>query len=69
MDPRPHLHGMLPEEIAEHLRTAGVAVRDDEARRILAHRLVKKRHDYAPVRPISKRLAAEAAARFDAMAR
>lgn len=34
---RPHLFGMLPGELASFLRAGGVAVRDAEARRILAH--------------------------------
>jgi 23S rRNA (adenine2503-C2)-methyltransferase len=66
METRPHLFGMLPEEIAESLRASGVAVRDDEARRVLARRLVKKRHHYEPARPLGKRLAAAVEARFDA---
>jgi len=64
MEPRPHLFGLLPEEIAAHLRAAGVAVRDDEARRILAHRL-PPRGKHAPTRPVGKRLLGEVAARFD----
>ena len=64
MDPRPHLFGLLPEEIAARLREAGVAVRDDEARRILAHRL-PPRGKHAPSRPVGKRLLSEVAARFD----
>jgi len=34
-----HLFSLLPDEIAATLRAAGVPVRDDEARRILAHTL------------------------------
>ena len=64
MDPRPHLFGLLPEEIAARLREAGVAVRDDEARRILAHRL-PPRGKHAPSRPVGKRRRSAGAARFD----
>jgi 23S rRNA (adenine2503-C2)-methyltransferase len=32
----PHLWAMLPEELCAHLRAHGVAVRDDEGRRVLA---------------------------------
>lgn len=62
---RPHLFGLFPEEIAERLRSAGVAVRDQDARRILAKRLVRKRHGYEPARPVGKRIEAEVARRFD----
>jgi 23S rRNA (adenine2503-C2)-methyltransferase len=33
----PHLFGLLPEDLASHLRANGVAVRDAEARRLIAH--------------------------------
>jgi 23S rRNA (adenine2503-C2)-methyltransferase len=65
MEGRPHLSGLFPEEIAERLRAAGVPVRDDEARRVLARRLVRRRPGYEPVRPIPKRLAAAVEERFD----
>jgi len=65
MEDRPHLFGLFPEEIADGLRAAGVPVRDDEARRILAGRLVQRRHDHAPARPVGRRVTAAAEARFD----
>jgi len=65
MPPLPHPLGMLPEEIAAHLRSGGVAVRDDEARRILSYRAVPKGREHARRRPLGKRLDAAVAERFD----
>ncbi len=37
MTDRPHLLGMLPQDLAEYLRGRGVAIRDAESRRIQGH--------------------------------
>jgi 23S rRNA (adenine2503-C2)-methyltransferase len=50
----PHLFGMLPENLAPHLRANGVAVRDAEARRILAHAVAEGRDGYPEARPVPK---------------
>jgi 23S rRNA (adenine2503-C2)-methyltransferase len=65
VESRPHLFGLLPEEIAAALRGAGVIVRDDEARRVLAHRLPPWPAGKPRRRPVGKRLEAAVAARFD----
>jgi 23S rRNA (adenine2503-C2)-methyltransferase len=49
-----HLFGMLPEDLAAHLRAHGVAVRDAEARRILAHAVAHGRDGYPVSRPVPK---------------
>lgn len=63
---RPHLHACLPEDVAAHLRAAGVEVRDDEARRILAHALSPTGARDEEKRPIAKALRARVAELFDA---
>lgn len=50
----PHLFGMLPEDLAEHLRGAGVAVRDAEARRIVAHAIAHGRAGHPVSRPVPR---------------
>ena len=65
MNSRPHLFESLPEEIAAHLRGAGVAVRDDEARRVLAHAMSPTAAKDEARRPLSKRLHAAVDAHFD----
>jgi 23S rRNA (adenine2503-C2)-methyltransferase len=51
---RPHLFGMLPDDLALHLRAHGVAVRDAEARRVVAHAIANG-HDGFPVsRPVPR---------------
>lgn len=49
-----HLFGMLPDDLAEHLRAQGVGVRDGEARRLLAHALANGRDGYPTSRPVPK---------------
>ncbi len=53
----PHLYGMLPEDLAAHLRGQGVEVRDGEARRVLAHAITQGRDGYPTSRPVPKRVA------------
>ena len=65
MDPRPHLFGSFPEEIAGTLRAAGIPVRDEEARRILAHRLVGRGPEHAARRPVGRRHSAAVESLFD----
>jgi 23S rRNA (adenine2503-C2)-methyltransferase len=48
----PHLYGMLPEELALHLRDREVPVRDAEARRILAHAVANGRDGFPEARPV-----------------
>ena len=48
----PHILGMLPEDLASHLRAHGVPVRDAETRRVLAHAIAHGRDDYPTARPI-----------------
>lgn len=55
---RPELLGMLPEELAAHLRAAGVAVRDAEARRIVAHAIAHGRDGFPSARPVPRALEA-----------
>ncbi len=58
----PHLLGMLPDAIAAHLRGKGIEVRDDEARRTLAHAFWPRD---AEKRPLSKALREQVAGSFD----
>jgi 23S rRNA (adenine2503-C2)-methyltransferase len=48
-----HLLGMLPDDLATHLRAHGVAVRDAEARRVLAH-VMASRDGYPTSRPVPR---------------
>jgi len=48
-----HILGMLPDDLAAHLRAHGVAVRDAEARRILAHAMAG-RDGYPTSRPVPR---------------
>lgn len=50
---RPHVLGLLPDALAAHLRGAGVALRDDEARRLCSLRFSRE-GDPRPVRPLSR---------------
>jgi 23S rRNA (adenine2503-C2)-methyltransferase len=45
---------MLPEELAAHLRAAGVSVRDAEARRIVAHAIAHGRDGFPSSRPVPR---------------
>jgi 23S rRNA (adenine2503-C2)-methyltransferase len=51
-----HLFGMLPETLAAHLRAHDVAVRDAEARRVLAHAVAHGRTGYPSARPVPRAL-------------
>ena len=51
---RPHLFGMLPGDLAAHLRTAGVEVRDGEARRIVAHAIAQGLDGHPRSRPVPR---------------
>ncbi|MCM2315273.1 MAG: radical SAM protein [Thermoanaerobaculia bacterium] len=55
---RPHLFGMLPDDLVSILRGRGVEVRDDEARRILAHAITRGRDGFPETRPVPKRVEA-----------
>ncbi len=58
-----HLYGFLPEDLAAHLREKGVAIRDAEARRVLAHAIANGREGFPVARPVP-RTVAEAIERF-----
>lgn len=62
---RPNLLGMLPEELAAHLRAAGVSVRDAEARRIVAHAIAHGREGYPESRPVPRAVEAAVDALVD----
>jgi 23S rRNA (adenine2503-C2)-methyltransferase len=62
---QPHLFGLLPDEIAAHLRAAGAGVRDDEALRIMAHAVSPTGANDSTRRPVSKALKAAVASTFD----
>ena len=51
-----HLFGMLPEDLAARLRAEGVAVRDAEARRVVAHAIAHGREGYPTARPVPRAL-------------
>jgi 23S rRNA (adenine2503-C2)-methyltransferase len=52
--------GLFPEEMAETLRAAGVEIRDDEARRLLTLRMVRRADGRPPARPVRERVVAAA---------
>ena len=54
----PHLLGLLPDDLASHLRAHGVEVRDAEARRIIAHAIAGGRDGFPSARPVPARVAA-----------
>ncbi len=49
-----NIHGLLPEELATHLRSQGVAVRDAEARRLVAHVVANGREGFPVSRPVPR---------------
>lgn len=49
-----HLFGMLPEDLAAHLRANGVTIRDAEARRIVAHAIAHGRDGHPISRPVPR---------------
>lgn len=61
----PHLFGMLPEDLAAHLRANGVAVRDAEARRIVAHAIAHGREGHPSARPVPRSVEAAVDALID----
>lgn len=63
--PRPHLFGLLPEDLEALLAEAGVPVRPAETRRLLAHVIAHGRDGFPTARPLPARLETEIAARFD----
>jgi 23S rRNA (adenine2503-C2)-methyltransferase len=50
----PHLFGLLPDDLAAHLRARGVAIRDAEARRVLAHAIAHGREGFPSARPVPR---------------
>ncbi len=51
---RPHLLGMLPEELVAHLAGAGTRIGLDEARRILSHVITHARPGFPTARPVGR---------------
>ena len=51
-----HLFGLLPDDLAAHLRAHGVEIRDAEARRVIAHVVAHGRDGYPRSRPVPKRV-------------
>jgi 23S rRNA (adenine2503-C2)-methyltransferase len=51
---KPNLLGMLPEDLSAHLREQGIAVRDAEARRVLAHVITKAQSGFPVSRPVPR---------------
>ncbi len=54
----PHLFGLLPDDLASHLRAHGVAVRDAEARRVVAHAIAHGREGFPAARPVPRHVGA-----------
>jgi 23S rRNA (adenine2503-C2)-methyltransferase len=54
MPPVRHLFGFLPEDLAGFLREQGVAVRDAEARRLVAHGIAHGRDGHPVARPVPR---------------
>ena len=51
---RPHLFGLLPADLARQLSAAGVAIREGEARRIVAHAVAHGREGFPVKRPVPR---------------
>lgn len=51
---RPHLLGVFPHELAEHLRAAGVDATEAEARRVVAHAVTRGLQGFPRARPVRK---------------
>ena len=49
-----HIFGLLPGDLASHLRANGVATRDAEARRIVAHAVANGRDGFPVSRPVPR---------------
>lgn len=56
---------MLPEDLASHLRANGVAVRDAEARRVVAHAIARGREGHPVARPVPRSVEAAVDALVD----
>ncbi len=52
----PQILGLLPGDLASHLRANGVAVRDAEARRVIAHAIAAGKDGYPTSRPVPRAL-------------
>lgn len=63
--PHPHLFGLIPAELAAHLRRNGIAVREAEARRITAHAIARGQEGYPQSRPVPRRVEAAVEAFVD----
>jgi 23S rRNA (adenine2503-C2)-methyltransferase len=63
----PHLFSMTPDDLVAHLLAQGVSCRPDEARRVLAHFILRGARDFAMKRPVARPLrgAIDAATRRD----
>ena len=51
---RPHLFGLLPDDLTELLRGEGVEIRDAEARRIVAHAIARGESGFPSRRPVPR---------------
>src|SRR5688500_515899 len=60
-----HLFGMLPEDLAAHLRANGVTIRDAEARRVVAHAIAHGRDGHPISRPVPRSVEAAVDALID----
>ena len=52
--PLPHILGLLPDDLASHLRANGVTVRDAEARRVIAHVIAAGKEGFPVSRPVPR---------------
>ncbi len=60
--PNMHLYGLLPDDLTSHLRAHGVAIREGEARRVLAHALAHGREGFPKSRPVPRAVEAAVSA-------
>jgi 23S rRNA (adenine2503-C2)-methyltransferase len=60
-----HLFGLLPDDLASYLRANGVAIRDAEARRIVAHGIAQGRDGHPTSRPVPRTVEAAVDALID----
>jgi 23S rRNA (adenine2503-C2)-methyltransferase len=61
----PHLFGLLPDDLAAHLRAHGVSIRDAEARRIVAHAIANGREGFPQSRPVPRQVSVAVDALID----
>src|SRR5688500_18833398 len=52
--PPPHILGLLPDDLAAHLRAHGVTVRDAESRRVIAHAVAMGKSGFPVSRPVPR---------------